>query len=619
MNNAVAINDHTGLEALFASSPRAQAYLKHGWLDINASLDKVNQRSFLHLAARADNLELVVWGLKYGADPNCTDSKGKKPVELAKSEKVKDLLKHAKSNAAIVSESLSQATSADTPNPGVLEAPSLQGILSKYTNLKDGYQNRFFVLENGVFSYYHSAQDYPLQCRGSIATKALTAHFSGSDQTRFDVSVEGSVKFYLRARSVAEAKKWVWALMESKRWMIDHSKEQMENHDAPSGETPSDFGSSAIEPMDMSKELAEVKVIEALDTEEERNDLLEYLDKHGSTGFHNPELKRLLVLLKTELDAQKSTVTTVSSIMGDVAQENLQIPIISELKELPHLLADSSMQIEALVYGIVKFMNRRETVLEQRLENAKANVLRLESIMNQLEVDAIKDYKEPAAIDKIDAFAAAASNPHLESSSDSDEFFDAIDDGMTERSAASPSKTDVFYQIPQEVQALQPTDGFISVGALEKLLAAYYKLWPSRKQLPLDPSLPMPKVAVWSFLKSAIGKDLSKITLPILFNEPLSMLQRFAEDIEYIELLTVAARIGCGDITDTLADPIVHKYCINSGHTQANLQSRGEDSSILRLIYVTAFAISNYSSTVDRTSKPFNPLLVNLFNIGRNF
>ena len=610
MKNAVTINDHTGLELLFSGSPRAQAYLKHGWLDINSSLDNVNERSFLHLAARADNMELVVWGLKYGADPNCTDSKGKKPIELAKSERVKDLLRHAKSNAAIVSESLSQATNSESPQQTLLEAPTIKGMLSKYTNLKDGYQQRYFVLENGVFSYYHSMHDYPLQCRGSIATRALTAHFSGSDQSRFDVSVEGQVKFYLRARSVAEAKKWVWALMESKKWMIDHLNDQNENT-LNLSETPSEFGSQGLVDGELTRKMEDAEIsAQPLETEEERNDLIEYLDKHACNGFDNPELKRLLTLLKTELDAQKSTVTTVSNIMGDVAELDLKVPMLSNLSELPHLLADSSSQIEALVFGIVRFMNRRETVLEQRLLQSQSNLERLETIMNQLEVDAIKHVKESPIKPVMKVNPSSIEKDEFDTASDSgDEFFDAMDGNINAGSPTS-AKSDIFYQIPQEVQALQPTDGFITTSELEQLLSAYYKLWPSRAKLPLDPTLPMPKLAVWSFLKSAIGKDLSKITLPVLFNEPLSMLQRFAEDLEYIELLTVAARIGSGDNADKLADPIMKQYCGNVGLNQQTLQSKGDDSSLLRLAYVAAFAISNYSSTVDRTSKPFNPMLV---------
>ena len=34
-----------------------------------------------------------------------------------------------------------------------------------------------------------------------------------------------------------------------------------------------------------------------------------------------------------------------------------------------------------------------------------------------------------------------------------------------------------------------------------------------------------------------IGKDLSRVCLPVYFNEPLSMLQKLPEDVEYSELL----------------------------------------------------------------------------------
>ena len=44
-------------------------------------------------------------------------------------------------------------------------------------------------------------------------------------------------------------------------------------------------------------------------------------------------------------------------------------------------------------------------------------------------------------------------------------------------------------------------------------------------------------VSLWSVLKQCIGKELSKITMPISFNEPLSFLQRLAEYMEYSQLL----------------------------------------------------------------------------------
>lgn len=43
--------------------------------------------------------------------------------------------------------------------------------------------------------------------------------------------------------------------------------------------------------------------------------------------------------------------------------------------------------------------------------------------------------------------------------------------------------------------------------------------------------------SLWSIIKECIGKDLSRVCLPVYFNEPLSALQKSAEDLEYCELL----------------------------------------------------------------------------------
>ena len=44
-------------------------------------------------------------------------------------------------------------------------------------------------------------------------------------------------------------------------------------------------------------------------------------------------------------------------------------------------------------------------------------------------------------------------------------------------------------------------------------------------------------VSLWSILKEVVGKDLTKVCLPVYFNEPLSALQKLAEELEYSELI----------------------------------------------------------------------------------
>ena len=78
-------------------------------------------------------------------------------------------------------------------------------------------------------------------------------------------------------------------------------------------------------------------------------------------------------------------------------------------------------------------------------------------------------------------------------------------------------------------------------------------------------------------MRKAIGKDLSRIALPVILNEPLGLLQKLCEEIEYSDLLDRAAQT---------------------------------DDEHLRLVYVGAFIISTYSSNYYRTGrKNFNPLL----------
>lgn len=58
----------------------------------------------------------------------------------------------------------------------------------------------------------------------------------------------------------------------------------------------------------------------------------------------------------------------------------------------------------------------------------------------------------------------------------------------------------------------------------------------SRTRLPA-PQVSANEVSLWSILKHCIGKELSKITMPVVFNEPLSFLQRVSENGEYAHLL----------------------------------------------------------------------------------
>ncbi|XP_068400959.1 oxysterol-binding protein-related protein 6 isoform X4 [Eschrichtius robustus] len=84
-------------------------------------------------------------------------------------------------------------------------------------------------------------------------------------------------------------------------------------------------------------------------------------------------------------------------------------------------------------------------------------------------------------------------------------------------------------------------------------------------------------INLWNILRNNIGKDLSKVSMPVELNEPLNTLQHLCEEMEYSELLDKASET---------------------------------DSPYERMVLLAAFAVSGYCSTYFRAgSKPFNPVL----------
>uniref|UniRef100_A0A8C6TT51 Oxysterol-binding protein n=1 Tax=Neogobius melanostomus TaxID=47308 RepID=A0A8C6TT51_9GOBI len=84
-------------------------------------------------------------------------------------------------------------------------------------------------------------------------------------------------------------------------------------------------------------------------------------------------------------------------------------------------------------------------------------------------------------------------------------------------------------------------------------------------------------VGLMAILYNNIGKDLARVSMPAALNEPVNLLQRLCEELEYSELLDTAANTP---------DPY---------H---------------RMVYIAAFAISGYSTATFRNRyKPVNPVL----------
>lgn len=77
----------------------------------------------------------------------------------------------------------------------------------------------------------------------------------------------------------------------------------------------------------------------------------------------------------------------------------------------------------------------------------------------------------------------------------------------------------------------------------ENIIDPSYPLVERRKKLP-DPVEKEKGVSLWSMIKDNIGKDLTRVCLPVYFNEPISSLQKCFEDLEYSHLLDEAYEHG---------------------------------------------------------------------------
>ena len=83
----------------------------------------------------------------------------------------------------------------------------------------------------------------------------------------------------------------------------------------------------------------------------------------------------------------------------------------------------------------------------------------------------------------------------------------------------------------------------------------------SRTRLPA-PMVTTNEVSLWSILKNCIGKELSKITMPVIFNEPLSFLQRITENGEYAHLLEEANMSD--DPLERMEVRMVDSHCLDA-------------------------------------------------------
>ncbi|XP_026758099.1 pleckstrin homology domain-containing family A member 3-like [Galleria mellonella] len=92
----------------------------------------------------------------------------------------------------------------------------MEGILWKWTNYWNGWQTRWFILENGILSYYKSQEEVNQGCKGSVKVSVCQINVNNIDNSRLDLVIPGQQHMYLRAPSPQDRQKWLVALGSAK-------------------------------------------------------------------------------------------------------------------------------------------------------------------------------------------------------------------------------------------------------------------------------------------------------------------------------------------------------------------------------------------------------------------
>ncbi|XP_038127786.1 oxysterol-binding protein 1-like isoform X2 [Cyprinodon tularosa] len=449
-----------------------------------------------------------------------------------------------------------------TPTP----EDSYEGWLFKWTNYIKGYQRRWFVLSNGLLSYYRSQAEMGHTCRGTI--NLATANIAVEDSCNFVISNGGAQTYHLKANSEIERQRWITALELAKAKAVSMQEESDDSGDEFCVVVPvsGQGGGSDISEVQSTLRTLSSKV-EDLTT---CNDLIV---KHGSA------LQRSL----SELEGVR-----IGTDMGEKIRQ------VTERATLFRITSNAMINSCRDFLSIAQSHSKR---WQKALHTERDQRIRLEETLEQL---AKQHNHLERAFRGATVLPSSLSNPNLNIKSgvsvkgdasdedDDNEFFDAMEDPTG--FITVPADPKYHRRSGSNVSGLSSEMGMDDQSFDELSLASNseslppVELEPVRQRRTRIPDKPNYYLNLWSIMKNCIGKELSKIPMPVNFNEPLSMLQRLSEDLEYHELLDKAAK------------------CHNS---------------LEQMCYVAAFTVSSYSTTVHRTGKPFNPLLGETFELDR--
>lgn len=473
----------------------------------------------------------------------------------------------------------------------------MKGWLFKWTNYLKGYQRRWFVLSNGLLSYYRNQAEMAHTCRGTISLHG--ALINTEDSCTFVISNGSTQTFHIKASNEVERQRWVTAL-----------------------------------------ELAKTKATRAVESEEEEEEYDE------SMASHKNEVQNVIKSLAAKLE-DLQTCSELISKHGTALQRSLsELESLDTAQDVPTKLKSVNERAtlfritsNAMIHTCSDYLDLAQThgrKWQRMLQHERDQRLRLEDMVEQLarQLGGLEQAAKEHTIPMRDRSNACHSSPSDED--EENEFYDAQDeacspnmdanfilkiplghrrnssglsfgsqssdprlhlqDGHDEASGSSSEVDDTTETKVLVLTSSSRTPALESISKLNSLalsqqesngrqsVASYSSSDTKRLHRTRVPDKPNHPLNLWSIMKNCIGKELSKIPMPVNFSEPLSMLQRLTEDYEYADILDTASL--CSDACEQMA-------------------------------YVAAFTVSSYASTSNRTGKPFNPLLGETYECNR--
>ncbi|XP_053442824.1 oxysterol-binding protein 2 isoform X6 [Nycticebus coucang] len=456
---------------------------------------------------------------------------------------------------AKTSNMVSVAGTSMIPSAPVASLPldSFKGWLLKWTNYLKGYQRRWFVLGNGLLSYYRNQGEMAHTCRGTI--NLSTVHIDKEDTCGI-LLVSGARTYHLKASSEAERQQWITALELAKakavRLMSTHSDDSGDDEDTASPADKSELHQTLT---NLSLKLDDLSTC---------NDLIA---KHGAA------LQRSL----NELDSLKIPPESGEKLKAVNERATLfritSNAMINACRDFLELAETHSRKWQrALQYEQEQRVHLEETI--EQLAKQHNSLERAFRIAPGRPSNPSKSFSEGSLLTtKGEDSEEDEDTEYFDAMEDSTSFITVITEPKEDRKAESGTGSgSVDWASSDNVNEVLDGASLIPKGSSKV------------KRRVRIPNKPNYSLNLWSIMKNCIGRELSRIPMPVNFNEPLSMLQRLTEDLEYHHLL----------------DKAVH--CTNS---------------VEQMCLVAAFSVSSYSTTVHRIAKPFNPMLGETFELDR--